>query len=138
MPEWNTKVDPEAADIVYKLCPEKNRFVGLNVTAQVYMEGELAKERLSKYLPNIVSDMLEVWLGEREFVTFHDPLAAALIFKTKICEFKKSSVTINLKNRPGITEVTDLDTLKHNIATTVNSDLFLNEFFTILNKDSVL
>ncbi|MFQ5795042.1 MAG: nucleoside hydrolase [Candidatus Bipolaricaulia bacterium] len=132
--EWNALVDPHAAAIVYQTDVNVHRSVGLDVTTQVVMDTEEVRAHFSVDLLQPVLDFAEVWFEQRDEITFHDPLAAAVIFDDGICTFKRGEVQVELASAPlqGMTlwnsRVSDP---KHEIALEVDSERFFEHFFSV-------
>lgn len=93
--EWNALNDPHATAIVYAAPVEKHISIGLDVTRQVTMERPEFEEKLraSKYGAPII-EMGGAWFQNHDIVTFHDPLAAAIIFEPEICKYQSGHVAI--------------------------------------------
>lgn len=131
--EWNALCDPHALAIVYRATPDIHRSVGLDVTRQVTMPVQQFRERLTSDLHRPVLDFAEVWFQGREFVTFHDPLAATTIFDDGICEFEKGTVEVELAS-PGLAGMTlwaPDPAGKHDVALQVDSTRFLEHYFSV-------
>ena len=94
--EWNISCDPHAAAIVLSKAPEETRLIGLDVTLQVTMSAAEVKERFSSPLLSRVAEFAEVWFRRAKKITFHDPLAAAVLFNDEICGFQKGGVRVAL------------------------------------------
>ena len=60
------------------------------------------RKRLGPPTPpaDVVRDMLDVWARRTRQVTFHDPLAAALVFEEKLCSLDVGVVALDI-TRPG-------------------------------------
>lgn len=96
--EWNAKVDPHAAAIVYN-APVEIRSVGLDVTTRVVMSKREAERCFAADILKPVKDFSEVWFKDRDQMVFHDPLAAAVIFNNQICSFERGEVAVELLDR---------------------------------------
>jgi purine nucleosidase len=132
-PEWNTRMDPEAVDIVFNAIPDNNQIIGLDITAQVY-ENSLEIEKMFKqYLPKIYLDFEKEWIKKTENVTFHDPLAATVIFNDKVCNFNQTTIEVELNNKKmnGMTKLTNTNKGKHRIAVDVSRQAFFQEFYSV-------
>ena len=80
--EWNVLVDPTAAAVVYNKAPMKGHVsVGLDVTLQCQLPAEEVRRRFVPKPLGVVLEMAEVWFKQQTKITFHDPLAAVLIFE---------------------------------------------------------
>lgn len=120
-PEWNIRNDPAAAAVVFGTADLPHvRAVGLDVTNQVRMDGDEFRSRVSGPL----LDFAGPWLERTAQVCFHDPLAAATIFKP-VCGYRKGRISVS-----------DEDTLfgedpagPHEVAATVDQSAFFTELF---------
>ncbi|KAI3320112.1 putative nucleosidase [Xylariaceae sp. AK1471] len=100
--ESNIIIDHSAAGMVVKAKRPRHRFVGLDVTRKVTWQQD---EYLLKFLNRLegevklILDLLgREWLARKGRVTFHDPLAAAVIFEPGLCKWKTGRVTVDQKN----------------------------------------
>jgi inosine-uridine nucleoside N-ribohydrolase len=134
--EWNAKLDPHATAIVYQAPVSLHRSVGLDVTLQVTMDAQQVRQKFQTDLLRPVLDFAEVWFGERDSITFHDPLAAATIFDDQICVFQKGIVAVELASeelkgktswQPG-----GLDA-RHEVALEVDRVRFLEHYFAVFS-----
>lgn len=132
--EWNAMGDYHASKIVYSSKVPVHRSVGLDVTCQVTMEAKKFKEKFNHDLLKPVLDFADVWFEQYDTVTFHDPLAAAVIFNDNICTFKKGKADIEIRKEksegltiwePGHPEG------RHEAAVEVNKELFFKEYFSV-------
>lgn len=89
LPEWNIRNDPEAAAIVFGAPVPHLRAVGIDVTRQVFLSGAQFRADID----GMLLEFAEPWLRRRDRVTFHDPLAAATIFKP-FCGYEKGTVKV--------------------------------------------
>lgn len=134
--EWNARCDPYATAIMYK-APVKNiKSVGLDVTTHVTMS---KKEILSKFTADILKPVLDfsgVWFNDSGIITFHDPLAAAVIFDDNICKFERGNVEVELESNlsKGLTFWTPSSEGKNEVAFEVDSDRFFKQYFDIVGK----
>jgi len=131
--EWNATCDPYATAMLYN-APVKNVLsVGLDVTSHV----TLGKEEICQ---KFTTDMLKVVLAfsgildnTRESITFHDPLAAAVIFEKDLCKFERGNVEVELdsKRLQGLTYWTADETGNDEIALSVDRDKYFDHYFSI-------
>ena len=131
--EWNILCDPYAAKTVFANPAPLTRVFGLNVTRKVTMKADTVRRRFQSDILLPVLDFAEIFFKEqRDFITFHDPLAAASIFDNNICEFEKGNVKVNTEQgeRFGATYWEAAESSKIEIAVKVNKDKFFNEFFS--------
>lgn len=126
--EWNIRCDVAAARAVFDSDAEIYA-VGLDVTLKVTLGKDEAKEKfeaLNDLAP--VSDFIKIWFRSCETVTFHDPLAATVLFDDKMCSFKRGSVDVDLST-DGITRFTESADGKHFVADSVDVNRFYIEYF---------
>jgi len=94
--EWNAWGDSHATAIVYAAPAKPHLSVGLDVTMQCYMSTEEVHKRFKNPPLDVVLDMARVWFRRADRITFHDPLAAALIFEPDICGYAEGKVDVEL------------------------------------------
>lgn len=135
--EWNAVCDPHATSIIYNAPVKIHKSIGLDVTNQVVLS---KKDVLDQFQSNIlkpVVDFAGVWFEHSETITFHDPLAAAVIFNDKICKFEKGKVEVELDS-PKLKGMTYWEPAKkkgvHQVALEVNKELFFEHYFSIVNN----
>lgn len=135
--EWNALCDPWATDIVYRThVPGGHLSIGLDVTMQVQMP---TPECVAKFKDiggplSVVSAMTEVWGDHADKVTFHDPLAATVIFKPEICTYEAVQISTEIKSdhAKGITHANwRAEKKPHQIAMQVDAKAFFAEYFGI-------
>lgn len=137
--EWNALCDPIATALTYKAPVAGHTSIGLEVTCKCKMEsGECIKRFREAGGPlNVVAAMTEVWASHREKVTFHDPLAATVIFKPEICEYQDGQVDVELLSSrvKGMTHWNPkADAKPHRIAVDVNPEMFFEHYFGTVGK----
>ncbi len=136
--EWNVRCDPIASSIVFKAPVPELVAIGLDVTTQCRMPTAEAITRFREiggHL-NVVADAAEIWSRKgRTQITFHDPLAAAVVFQPDLCEYLDGRVEIELKSDrlagASLFDGTAADK-PHRIAHRVKPDAFLNHYFQTL------
>lgn len=127
--EWNAKLDPHAASIVYQAQAPVHRSVGLDVTVQVRMPAEEVNQRFTHPMLLPVRDFAGAWFAEFPELIFHDPLAVACIFSDEICTFEQGEVTIDIENEMGKTIWQEKASGRHEVALEVHPERFFTEFF---------
>ncbi len=135
--EWNIKCDPMAASIVLSRVASPFLAVGLNVTTRCRLTMTAMDALLSGKDPlkAAVNAMARVWYDSASEVTFHDPLAAALIFQPNLCETVSTALRVDIcsADSPGATIEIEDDTAKpHQIATNVDSQQFFTHYSSVL------
>jgi inosine-uridine nucleoside N-ribohydrolase len=134
--EWNIILDPHASEIVYRARPPLHRSIGLDVTTQVTMEAEQVRQRFQTGLLRPVLDFAEVWFTSRPTITFHDPLAATVIFDEQICQFEQGQVSIELKDEDMLGKTHwSPGAGPHQVATSVNAARFFEHYFKVLSAE---
>jgi inosine-uridine nucleoside N-ribohydrolase len=134
--EWNARVDPHAAAIVYRASVPIHRSVGLDVTTQVTMPQKVVRTYFQRGLLKLVLHFAEVYFAHRERIVFHDPLAAATIFNDSICSFERGEVYVTTDRSPlrGRTEW-DKDRFgPHEVATSVHPKTFFEHYFSVFTS----
>jgi purine nucleosidase len=85
---------------------------------------------------SVVAAATEVWAsGSGKMVTFHDPLAASLIFEPEICTYDAGRVTVELESTPlaGLTMFERNAAGPHHIARGVEPEKFFAEYWRIVS-----
>ncbi|MDG4786535.1 nucleoside hydrolase [Micromonospora sp. WMMD1102] len=135
-PEWNIHCDPYAAARVYGTAVPVHRSVGLDVTTRVRLDAGAFLERCANPLLRPVADMAASWFAQRPEVTFHDPLAAAVLFAPSLCTFAPGQVTVDVDAGPaaGTTTFRPVDGGVHEVAVDVRPEEALAHYFEIVNR----
>ncbi|MGE5609333.1 MAG: nucleoside hydrolase [Bacillota bacterium] len=135
--EWNSLVDPIATAIVYAANTRQHISIGLDVTLQCQMTAAEVRDRFRTPPLDMVTEMADVWFGHAEKLTFHDPLAAATIFRPELCDYVNGHVEVSINNEAGLaglTYFTEAPDGPHRIARSVKPDAFFAEFFSIFTQ----
>lgn len=122
--EWNAKVDPTATSMVYRADRPDHLSVGLNVTEKCRMTKDEVETRFVGEPLETVRGMASNWFEHASHLTFHDPLAAALIFRPELATYAKGRV----ESVDGFTHFTEGDG-PDRVAVSVDSEGFFEEFF---------
>jgi len=134
--EWNAICDPHAAAIVFQERFARHRSIGLDVTEKICMDAAEVKERLKGNLLEPVLDFVEYWFQEEDTLTFHDPLAAALLFDDEICDYEKGTVSVDLAlgKTLGLTAWEgDPNKGRHEVPFNVNVERFFDHYFSVMD-----
>jgi purine nucleosidase len=128
--EWNLRNDPHAAHRVFATPVAVHRAIGLDVTTRVRMSSAAFLDRCDTPVLRPVADMAASWFAERGEVTFHDPLAAAVVFDEGLCRFARGEVAIDTADgtasfRPGAAG-------PHEVAVDVHADAVLEHYFAVV------
>lgn len=126
--EWNCLCDPGATMSTLKRSTGHD-LVGLDVTLHCQMPAAEVRERFALPPLEVILAMAEKWFEHSKVVTFHDPLAAALIFEPSLCTFESGTVT---SSRDGHTAFTLSPEGPHRVAASVDSVAFFQEYFRVL------
>ena len=134
--EWNAKLDPHAAEIVYRAAKDmrQHRSIGLDVTLKVAMNPQEVRTRFSQHKQlHPVMDFAEVWFQHAKQLYFHDPLAAITIFDEAVCGFERGDVHIELKDEAaaGRTDFVSNQNGNHEVALRVNAQRCFDEYFKV-------
>lgn len=132
--EWNIRNDPHAAAIVFNAPVPRLVAVGLDVTMQCRMPSDEVRERFTQAGPplDLVLEMAEVWFRHTPQITFHDPLAAALIFEPALCTLERQRIEVETFSPRGLGQTyfdNDAPRKPHEIATRVDADAFFGHYF---------
>jgi purine nucleosidase len=133
--EWNATGDPHATAIVFNARVQGHTSVGLEVTSRCRLEAEECHRQFRGGALNLVADMAEVWFQASEKITFHDPLAAAVIFEPEICQYQDGLVEVELKSDRlmGMTHWNPESQQKpHRIAIEVDPQRFFAHYFGVV------
>ena len=130
-PEWNAACDPHAAAIVYGAKVNRHISVGLDVTEKLVLHKDKLNRHKENHLLKPVLDFAEVWFENAETTTFHDPLAAAVIFDDGICEFENGNISIDLSSErlKGAAYFDRAVGGAHSVAMNVDVDRFFEHYF---------
>jgi purine nucleosidase len=137
--DWNIQLDPHAAAIVYRTPVPVHRSVGLDVTQNVKLSADEVRQRFRAPLLQPVLDFAEPQLRKRGSLTFHDPLAAAVIFNDQICTFHPGVVDVDLTPGPRFAKTTFTEGApgnQHEVALGVDSAHFFEHSFSVLDSAS--
>ncbi|KAK8047028.1 hypothetical protein PG996_015092 [Apiospora saccharicola] len=131
--EWNIAVDRTAAGIVLQTRRPSHCFVGLDVTRQVvwtedqYLEFEC---KVQGELKPVLEKCSKWWLDIKHRMTFHDPLAAAVIFAPELCKWKAGRIEVVPRN--GLVTFTEYEGGPDQVASEVDADAFFKHYLSIL------
>lgn len=132
--EWNALVDPVATAIVYRNPPRRHLSVGLDVTMKCQMPADEVRRRFRPAPLDVVAEMAEVFFQKARLLTFHDPLAAAAIFRPELCTCVRGRVEVTIESdekRCGRTLFTEAADGRHVVAREVNAGAFFDEYFSV-------
>ena len=133
--EWNALNDPHATAMVYNAPVERHISLGLDVTEKATMKRDEFERRLSESIfgPPIM-DMAAAWFNHSSTVTFHDPLAAAVIFEPDLCEYKSGQIRVETASEmlQGLTLWNAETNGPKQVALEVDADRFFQSYFGAL------
>jgi purine nucleosidase len=135
--EWNALADPAATAIVYAAPRCEHISVGLDVTLQCRMPADEVRRRFTGEPLRTVATMAETWFKNANELTFHDPLAAAVVFHPELCTYEKGKVEV----RYGVGDQASGHTRlvsgagTDRVAKTVDVEGFFREYFRVLHPE---
>jgi purine nucleosidase len=133
--EWNCLVDPIATAMVFRARPPGHVCIGLDVTLKCVMSAAQARRRFAPPPLTVVTQMAETWFSKSWDFTFHDPLAAAILFHPELCTYEDGEVNLVIDpaaEKTGETRLTPVQgKAPHRVAREVKVDEFFNEFFSV-------
>lgn len=135
--EWNCKVDPLATAIAYARAPAGSLSVGLDVTTRCQLSTEAVRQRFQAPPLKVVLSMAEVWFKHSTQITFHDPLAAILLFHPGICSYESGEIEVVASDDPmraGMTHFTPQTSGRRRAARLVDPDAFFKEYFSVFES----
>jgi purine nucleosidase len=137
--EWNASLDPHALSLVLSSQIPKIRLVGLDVTVQLVIEKNDFLNHFNHSVFKPLHQLAAIWFKERDRITFHDPLAASIIFNTQICTYSQVYVEVELQSQNLAGFTTKKQNLNSNIyfAETVDKKQFFDDFFSVLENYSI-
>lgn len=138
--EWNMRCDPQAAAIVFHAPVPRLLAVGLDVTEPCRMPSAEVREKFTQAGPalDLVLEMAEVWFRQKPELTFHDPLAAALIFMPELCRTERQRIEVDTSQprTQGQTFFNPNAAEKpHDIAVSVDAPAFFRHYFEVVTPD---
>ena len=132
--EWNASYDPVATAFVFMngntLRPPETRILGFDVTGTLRFSPDDGR-RLMAGIPALalVAEAAECWYREGNDLFFHDPMAAAAVFRPDIFSWKDSVVRVDFAHdgltTPEAAPCDDCGTLQ--VATAIDAGSFLAE-----------
>jgi purine nucleosidase len=133
--EWNALGDPHATAIVYRAPVARHRSIGTDVTHRVSMSPEEFR-RAFKGIPLFepVMDFSQYWFKDWPGTTYHDPLAAAVIFEESLCRFERGNVQVNAAGgeMDGLTTMSESGPGgRHEVARDVDPKRFFDHFLSV-------
>lgn len=146
--EWNLASDPQAAQVVYCAprdlggrleeggLPRLHRSLGLDVTQQVVMGMDEVRRRFRAPHLQPVMEMAEIWFsGFYPAITFHDPLAAAAIFRPDLFTWADGQISMDRSTAPGRAVFTGAVPGPHQVAQGVDIAGYFAHLAQILDLD---
>lgn len=127
--EWNCICDPLASSMVAKSKRLRHDWIGLDVTLQCQMTKPECEERFTGPLLELVLRMATKWFDHAPNITFHDPLAAALVFDPTLCTYDRGTVNVNPEKGQTTLDPGPGDDF---VARGVERDRFFEEYFRVL------
>lgn len=139
--EWNMRCDPHAAALVFRAPVPVVKAVGLDVTTPCHLPSAEVRQKFASagLALKLVSEMAEVWFRDRPEITFHDPLAAALIFEPQLCQWQKQHIGIDTDSPRAQGQTYFDDSAEggpHEVAETVDAEAFFQHYFNIVRAEA--
>jgi purine nucleosidase len=122
---------------VFRARPPRLTSVGLEVTTRCQLTAEECRRRFRAAGGplGVVADLAEVWFRGAKSITFHDPLAAAVVFEPGLCVYAAGLVAVETRSEPlaGLTRFSRQETAPpHRIATGVDPEAFFRHYFAMV------
>ncbi|MGQ9524881.1 MAG: nucleoside hydrolase [Armatimonadota bacterium] len=133
--EWNATGDPHATAIVFGAEVPDHTSIGLEVTCKCTMVAAACRTKLKGGPLDVVADMAEVWFRNADRITFHDPLAGAVVFEQGLCEYQEGLAEVELQSQRlrGMTLFDpNASRRPHKIAVDVDPDAFFAHYFSVV------
>ena len=133
--EWNALVDPAATAIMYGASEVDHVSVGLDVTEKCRLAASEVRRRFVGQPLGTVALLAETWFKSAGEVTFHDPLAATLVFHPGLCSFESGRVDVAYQKNGENSGHTSLITGPGHdrVANEVDADAFFREYFSVFS-----
>lgn len=133
--EWNCACDPASAAAAIRRSSD-HLLVGLDVTLRCQMSADEVRQRFAEPPHDLLLLMAETWLAHTPKVTFHDPLATALIFRPELCSYRAGTVEVipdvDVLERSAHTRLNEEGAPRHRVASEVDAEAFFEDYFAIL------
>jgi len=134
--EWNALWDYDAADIVYKADIPSNISVGIDVTSKIVLSNDDFDKMFSREKFPLIHDLssYKAHYHGNQFV-LHDPLVSAVVFNRNLCSYRKGIISVDKNNKEslGLTCFEPKNDGRHEIAVTVNKEVFFEKYFSVFN-----
>jgi purine nucleosidase len=132
--EWNSRCDPLATAIAFQRGRPNHVNVGLDVTLQCRLTADDVRKRFRDPLLALVLRMAEVWFQHASRVVFHDPLAAALVFRRDLCGTQRGYVEFDPSSQ--LAGFTPDPQGPDEVAAEVDVEAFFEEYFSVFAPGS--
>ena len=135
--EWNALSDPAATAITYRARPPRFTSIGLEVTTKCRRCADECRARFAAAGGPLarVAEMAEVWFRGAKVITFHDPLAGAVIFEPELCRYEEGLVEVETAS-PKLAGLTLWDPRAaekpHRVAVDVDPERFFEHYFGVV------
>lgn len=138
--EWNILCDPHAAARVFMSPIARFTAIGIDVTGQCKIPAAECRQRFKRAGGPLapVAAMAEVWFRHVPEITFHDPLAAAVVFEDSLCQYEAGQVKVDVDSflEGGRTPVIpDSERQPHRLASSVEPEKFFEHYFAVVGGE---
>lgn len=132
---WNVWADPISAKVMFSKAKLIRTF-GLEITSRLTKTQEKVKNLFTSDILQIVADFGKPWLS-LNIMTYHDPLAATILFNPDLCTYKRGFIKIDTetKNENQYARTTFIPDENGNceLAVSVDANAFFERYFQVFN-----
>jgi purine nucleosidase len=134
--EWNASLDPHALDVVCRAPVPSLTIVGLDVTSKCVMRPAVFDEHFRGGVLDVVKSFADIYFKTNGNVTFHDPLAGAVIFEPGLVSSRLGRVEVELSdaNALGKTIFAEEEGGTHSVVFDVDVDGFFAHYFDTVKR----
>jgi len=134
--EWNALWDYDASNIVYMAETPSNISIGIDVTSEIDLSNDDFNKMFSKEKFPLIRDLslYKAHYHGNKFI-LHDPLASVVVFNRNLCSYKRGIVSVDKTSKEflGLTGFEPGNNGRHEIAVTVDKEVFFEKYFSVFN-----